>query len=46
MKREKRRENVKTEEEFDSIYKAYEKKLLKRLKIDEEPGHALSLIHI
>ena len=25
MKREKRRENVKTEEEFDSIYKAYEK---------------------
>lgn len=35
-KREKRRENAKTEEDFDALYKTYEKKLLKRLGGKEE----------
>jgi superfamily II RNA helicase len=30
-KREKRRENARTEQDFDELYKTYEKKLLKRL---------------
>jgi len=35
QKRERRRETAREEDEFDSIYKEYEKKLLKRLKNDK-----------
>ena len=34
-KREKRRENAKTEDDFDALFKSYEQKLIKRLKLDE-----------
>jgi len=36
VKREKRRENAKTEEDFDALYKDYEKRLLKRLGKTED----------
>lgn len=35
-KREKRRENAKTEEDFDALYRDYEKKLIKRLDKGED----------
>lgn len=34
-KREKRRETARTEQDFDQLYKSYEKKLLKRLASSE-----------
>lgn len=44
-KREKRKEKAQTEEEFDSLYKNYEKKLLKRLA-QEDKGPAFEEIDI
>ena len=35
-KREKRRDNAKTEDDFDELFKSYEKKLIKRLNLGEE----------
>jgi hypothetical protein len=41
VKRVKRKENAQTEEDFDELYKNYEKKLLKRLAGNvEKGGHA------
>ena len=37
-KREKRRDKAKTEDEFDALFKSYEKKLVKRLNLGEEKG--------
>ena len=34
-KRDKRREKSKTEDDFDALFKSYEQKLIKRLKLDE-----------
>jgi len=37
-KREKRRDKAKTEDDFDALFKSYEKKLIKRLNLGEEKG--------
>lgn len=43
-KREKRRDNAKTEEDFDALYKDYEKKLLKKLGKEDKKGPAFEEI--
>ena len=37
-KREKRRDKAKTEDDFDALFKSYEKKLIKKLNLGEEKG--------
>lgn len=44
-KREKRKEKAQTEEDFDKLYKTYEKKLMKRLQ-QEEKGPSFEEIAI
>jgi hypothetical protein len=37
-KREKRRDKSKTEDDFDALFKSYEKKLIKKLNLGEDKG--------
>ena len=45
-KREKRRDKSKTEDDFDAMFKSYEKKLIKKLNLGEDKGKAFEEVDV